>query len=209
MVLTVNRRRAGLVLTLCGLLLTAAAVALSAYNLWDDQRAGAEAESALAEISRHREKAETSLNQNENAHATPDPDREMPALEVYGNRYIGTISIPVIGVELPVQGDWDLALLKISPCRYKGSVYSGDLIICAHNYATHFGRLKNLLPGDAVIFTDIDGNEYRYTVIEMETLDGTAIEEMESGQWELTLFTCTLSGQTRITVRCGLTDIVE
>jgi sortase A len=29
---------------------------------------------------------------------------------------------------------------------------------------------------------------------------------MESGDWDLTLFTCTTGGQSRITVRCVLKD---
>ncbi|MCH5255666.1 MAG: sortase [Lachnospiraceae bacterium] len=123
-----------------------------------------------------------------------------------GYRYIGTVSIPVIDVEQPVQEDWSLALLKASPCRYMGSPYQGDLIICAHNYATHFGRLKNLSPGDEVIFTDAEGNEFRYTVVELESLAGTAVEEMKSGEWDLTLFTCTMGGQARVTVRCDLLE---
>ena len=136
----------------------------------------------------------------------PDSDRELPVLEVDGYRYIGIVSIPVIDVTMPVQEDWSPALLKTSPCRYMGSPYQGDLIICAHNYATHFGRLKNLLPGDEVIFTDVEGNEFRYTVVELETLAGTAVEEMERGVWDLTLFTCTLGGQMRVTVRCELLE---
>lgn len=207
-VLTMNRRRTSLLLSLCGLLLAAVAVALGAYNLWDDQRAGAEAESALKKIVQHRETAAEMPSQKASPEPTPDPDREMPVLEMDGYRCIGTISIPVINVELPVQDSWSPSLLKASPCCYKGTVYRGDLIICAHNYATHFGRLKNLLPGDEVIFTDIDGNEYHYTVTEMDTLSGTAVEEMESGQWDLTLFTCTLEGRTRVTVRCDLTESV-
>ena len=207
MVLTVNRRCTSLLLILCGLLLAAVAVALGAYNLWDDQRADAEAESALKKIVQHRETAAEMPSQEASPEPTPDPDREMPVLEMDGYRCIGTISIPVIDVELPVQDSWSPSLLKASPCCYKGTVYRGDLIICAHNYATHFGRLKNLLPGDEVIFTDIDGNEFHYTVTEIDTLAGTAAEEMESGQWDLTLFT-TPEGRTRVTVRCDLTENV-
>ena len=112
--------------------------------------------------------------------------------------------MPAIGIELPVQDSWSLSLLKSAPCRYKGSAYRGDLIICAHNYATHFGRLGNLLPGDEVIFIDMEGTAFRYAVAEKETLAGTAVEEMESGEWDLTLFTCTFGGQARTTVRCNL-----
>lgn len=40
----------------------------------------------------------------------------------------------------------------------------------------------------------------------MEQLERTAIEEMESGDWDLTLFTCTVDGAARVTVRCQQTD---
>ena len=209
------KRRLGAFLIIIGVLVAAAGVAWAGYNLWDDQRAGAEAEGVLEAIARNYEtimvtpgpvREEASMPAPE---PTPDPDREMPVLEVNGSRYVGTVSIPAIEVELPVQDSWSLPLLKLSPCRYKGTVYRSDLIICAHNYATHFGRLKNLLPGDTVIFTDVEGNAYRYTVTLLEDLAGTAVEEMESGDWDLTLFTCTLGGRTRVTVRCRLVENIE
>lgn len=203
-----NRRRAGLLLILGGLLLAAVAVTLGVYNLWDDQRAGAEAKVALKKIAQYREQATAMPSHEVSPGPTSNPDMKMPVLKMNGYRYIGTILIPVIDVELPVQDSWSLSLLKASPCRYKGTACRGDLIICAHNYDAHFGRLKKLLPGDEVIFTDIDGNEYHYTVTEMDTLSGTAAGEMESGQWDLTLFTCTLEGRTRVTVRCDLTESV-
>ena len=81
-----------------------------------------------------------------------------------------------------------------------------DYVIVAHNYASHFGRLKNLILGDIVIFTDMDGNEFRYKVAYIETLAGTAIEEMQSGEWDLTLFTCTPGGKSRVTIRCVADD---
>ena len=126
----------------------------------------------------------------------------MPTVEVDGNRYIGRVTIPALGLELPVMSQWSYPNLKIAPCRYQGSAYTGDLIIAGHNYRTHFGPLKNLGGGDAVLFTDADGNQFRYTVAQVETLAKTAVEEMAAGDWDLTLFTCTLGGQTRVTVRC-------
>lgn len=56
--------------------------------------------------------------------------------------------------------------------------------------------------GDPVIFKDVDGNEFVYEVAEMEVLQAAAVEEMRGGDWDLTLFTCTLSGQSRTTIRC-------
>ena len=204
-----SKRSVGLVMMFIGISVVAAGLGLSGYNLWDNYRAGIQADIALDAVVRYRgETAAADLNETpEMSHEPPTyVDRELPVQEVDGYRYIGTISVPAIDVALPVQEDWGSMLLKTSPCRYMGSPYQGDLIICAHNYATHFGRLKNLLPGDEVIFTDVEGNEFRYTVVELETLAGTAVEEMESGVWDLTLFTCTLGGQMRVTVRCELLE---
>ena len=203
-----NRRRVGLMMMMIGMLAMAAGLGLGFYNLWDSNRAGIQADAALDVIVQHQEMAVSNQNtaaiQTEEAEPSEEPDRETPVLEIDGLRYIGTVSIPAIGVALPVQEGWSSALLGVSPCRYMGSVYERNMIICGHNYVTHFRRLKNLLTGDKVIFTDIDGNEFCYTVVAMETLAGTAVEEMESGEWDLTLFTCTLGGKTRVTVRCSL-----
>lgn len=223
-----NKHRAGTLLIAAGLLLAATGIALGGYNLWDDQRAGDEAEEALDRINQYLENVvqrptqapvpsdgtdakpgpEPGLDPGPDPDLEPtlDPNREMPVLEIDGYCYIGTISIPSIDLELPVQESWSYPLLKKSPCRYKGSAYLGDMILCAHNYTRHFGPLRRLLPGDEVIFTDIDGNVFRYLVAELETLSPMAIEDMESGEWDLTLFTCTLGGQTRVTVRCNLAE---
>ena len=75
-------------------------------------------------------------------------------------------------------------------------------MLAAHNYNSHFGKLKNLHQGDRVIFTDVDGNVFTYEVAVKETLRPTAVEEMTSGQWPLTLFTCTIGGSYRVTIRC-------
>lgn len=212
-----DKRRVGLLLMVIGILAVTAGLGLGGYNLWDNRRAEIQADAALDAIARYRKEIAAS-NLNKVPEMTPElpeetppeppeePDAPPPVLEVDNRRYIGTVSIPAIGIVLPVQEDWSLALLRASPCRYMGSPYGRDLIICAHNYAAHFGRLKNLLPGDEVLFTDLEGAEFRYIVAELETLAGTAVEEMESGEWDLTLFTCTLGGQTRITVRCDLLE---
>ena len=203
-----SKRCVGLVMMINGILVVVAGAVLSGYNLWDNYRAGIQADIALDAIVRYREEAASDLNETPEMppELPPDFDRELPVLEVDGYRYIGTVSIPVIDVALLVQKDWSLAQLKNSPCRYMGSPYQGDLIICAHNYTTHFGQLKNLLPGDEVIFTDVEGNEFRYAIVKLEILAGTAVEEMESGAWDMTLFTCTLGGQMRVTVRCDLIE---
>lgn len=127
---------------------------------------------------------------------------EMPSVQIDRFRYIGTVQIPAIGLELPVVDDWGYPQLKVAPCRYSGSVYQQNLVICGHNYSSHFGRLKNLQQGDSVVFMDMNGTVYRYKVAKIENLQRTDVREMESGGWALTLFTCTTSGIARVAVRC-------
>jgi sortase A len=43
----------------------------------------------------------------------------------------------------------------------------------------------------------------------LEILRPTAVEEMISGDWDLTLFTCTIGGATRVTIRCEKTKDLQ
>ena len=51
---------------------------------------------------------------------------------------------------------------------------------------------------------DANGNVFRYYVLETVIMDGTEVKRMERGsdEWDLTLFTCTYGGRSRLTVRC-------
>ena len=144
--------------------------------------------------------------------STPEMDETRSAVEhasvkqpivIDGQQYIGLLSIPSLGLNLPVNDDISYPLLKATPCRYYGSEETGSLIIAAHNYNGHFGRIGSLKPGDRVDFTGADGIAESYAVSEVQTLANNAVDEMiKPGDWDLTLFTCTYSGADRITVRC-------
>ena len=191
-----------------GLLLIAAALALAAYNVIDAQRAARSAAQALEALS---QTTAVSAADSEQASADDapaylaDPEMPMPTVSFDGNDYIGRVDIPSLGLSLPVISEWSYPRLKIAPCRYTGSAYLDNLIIAAHNYSSHFGNLNRLNTGDTVTFTDVDGNQFTYAVSLIEDLPGTAIEEMQAGEWDLTLFTCTLGGRSRVTVRCERT----
>lgn len=122
--------------------------------------------------------------------------------EIDGEWYIGLLSIPSLQIELPIFDHYVYDQLRYTPCRYAGSYLTDNLIIAAHNYSTHFGKIRQLDSGDVVDFTDMAGNVYHYQVMQTEILSDTATAEMEAGDWDLTLFTCTLSGAERVTVRC-------
>ena len=63
-------------------------------------------------------------------------------------------------------------------------------------------KLSNLQEGDIITFTDAVGNEFTYGVAGIEILQPEEVDDMTSGQWPLTLFTCTYGGASRVTVRC-------
>ena len=131
--------------------------------------------------------------------ATPIP--EMPTMEIDGQTYIGYLEIPTIGLTLPVMSDWSYPQLRIAPCRYWGSVYDNSMVIMAHNYDRHFGRIATLELGDPVQFVCADGEIFSYVVSGHETLRPTDVEQMLDSASDLTLFTCTYGGRTRVTVR--------
>lgn len=184
-----------------GLLLIAAALFLSVYNEWESHEARDSAQQVIAQLcdALPTEAAEPTT--------LPDVRREMPVKTINGRDYIGVLSIPSLELELPVISQWDYPALKVAPCRYSGSLYQDNLIICAHNYASHFGKLKELQPGDIVLFTDMDEHVVTFQMVERETLNPMDAEEMEAGDWDLTLFTCTIDGQTRVTIRLERVEV--
>lgn len=129
-------------------------------------------------------------------------DREMPTKMLNGYQYIGVLDVDSLELSLPVMDRWDYERLKVSPCRFAGNVYQDNLVICAHNYAHHFTPLKYVPIGTEVKFTDMEGNTFRYAVSSFETIGPNDVEGMVNGDWDLTLFTCNTSGQTRCAIRC-------
>lgn len=196
-----KKNKAGNCLIYIGFLFVVAAIILTSYNFWDDRRAAAASGAAMEEILLDISKAKEMQEEE-----TPDyfvaPEMEMPKSSVGKYDYIGVLDIPALGMNLPVVGELSYSALKVAPCRYTGSAYQDDLIIAAHNYSGHFGKIKRLQAGDDVFFTDMDGNLFSYQVVSMEVIKDTAVEDMRSGGYDLTLFTCTYSGESRVTIRC-------
>ncbi|MDO4846417.1 MAG: sortase [Oscillospiraceae bacterium] len=187
------------------------ACALFLHNRLEDRKASRQAQIILEKL--HTELDNTSAV-NESITAQPgesdlyipdymlNPNMDMPAIEIDGDRYIGYLQFPTLSLELPIMRSWSYPDLKVAPCLYAGSIYTGNAVIAAHNYTSHFGPLYNLKPGDPVRFTDVDGNVFSYEVVTQEVLEATAIEDMTSSSFALSLFTCTYGGASRYTVRC-------
>ena len=205
-----KRNLFGTALIVVGALLLLGAVGLLGYNMLEERSAGESAQAVLDQIipavktpgKPQREDLQGSLPQVETPNYILNPQMDLPEKEYDGRRYVGVITIPALEVELPVLKGWSRSGAKIAPCRFEGTPYMDDLVICAHNYQSHFGRLNTLKTGDLVQFMDMEGNLFTYQVVSFEILQPNQVELLRSGGWDLTLFTCTIGGQTRFTVRC-------
>ena len=89
-------------------------------------------------------------------------------------------------------------------CQYSGDVRHSDLIICGHDYTSYLIDLDQLTAGDEIIFTEVNGRKHSYTVGWFELLGGLEGEKLDdkSEDWDLTVFTCTWSGYSRVVMRC-------
>lgn len=192
-----KRTGINIVLMTFGLLLIVAALILTGYNIWDEERASIESNKVLGQMIDDEKTSDGAT-----ADYLLNPAMDMPTVMIDGHDYIGVLNIPILDLSLPIMSDWSYPKLKIAPNRFKGSAYTDNLILAGHNYRTHFGGIKSLSLGDELIFTDVDNNIFTYAVSEIEVLNERDVDLMEAGNWDLTLFTCTLGRVDRITVRC-------
>lgn len=203
------RKGFGVCCIILGICCLIASVGLIAYNHWEEENAQNASKTILQDVQEsildHTREESTPEDSDRDASVEIPVDipQEMLTTQVNGYDCIGVLSIPVLELELPVLTDWSYAKLKIAPCHYFGSYYDKDFVIAAHNYQSHFGRLSVLQPKDLILFTDVSGTVYCYEVVLLETLPANATEEMITSGFDLSLYTCTPGGASRVTVRCN------
>lgn len=208
----------GTICILWGAALVLSALLLLGYNRMEDKKAGEAAEAVMVDLQQVIEQKSADIKEynkqeevDSNSENTDEANEKFPFLEndketvvvaEDGYEYIGVLSIPVLELELPVMAQWDYKRLKLAPCRQYGSAESDDIIIAAHNYERHFGKLSELVDGNQIIFTNMDGVIYEYAVRESMILQPTEVDKVVNSDWELILYTCTYGGKTRVVVGC-------
>ena len=194
------RRRRSLArpLGVLGTLLILCALGFAGFNLVGTWRAGVVSERLVAAV--HESAARTAK-----LDLTPDyeldPAVPMPWVEAEGERAVGVLSVPALSLEVPVLAAEGA---RGVPYLFAGSVYAHDAVIAGGNGAAQLGRLTELEPGEALTFTDVDGNTFSYTVAVHEVIDPADRADMLGGGFDLTLFTSTVGGEMRDTIRCDL-----
>ena len=204
------RKRGSFVLLLLGAALLCAALLLAAKNRHEETSAGEAAAALLVQ-------AEQTIAQHAAPPAavpTPAPSSAVeetlspspsasPSAAPEGPAFLGVLSVPAVSLTVPVLAEWSYYHLTLAPCRDCGSVETGDLVIAAHNYDTHFGRLSRIAPGDSVYFTDMAGSTSEYAAASVEQRDPSDAEGVRDSGYPLVLYTCSWDCTARVTVFCG------
>lgn len=201
-------KKTGIIFVIAGAVLMISALLFFLYNRGEDQHAQQEAELLLEEMKAQPEITEDAppVVVYETEIVTPEAPApqaaasETPSSGATVSAYdgIGYLSIPDLGLELPVLAEWSYDLLKIAPCRHTGSVETDDLVIAAHNYKSHFGRLSALQISAEVTFTDPAGSAYRYVLSAMETVSPDDTDSVLNSGYDLVLYTCTTGRSNRV-----------
>jgi hypothetical protein len=108
-------------------------------------------------------------------------DNTMAVLSVDEIDFVGIIEMPRYGSELAVCADWGNTARF--PRRFFGSIYDGTLQIGATAQKGQYDFYNNISLGDAVLFTDAEGNRYHLQVTGIysaKSIDQTALNRTES-----------------------------
>lgn len=209
------KSKVGITCIVLGTLLLLGALLLALYNMRQDAAARESVASIMPQLVqqiRENTAQEPTIAEGEGfselelqipVDLLTDEDKKMTEIEIDGHAYIGYLTMSTLGLELPVMSSWSYPKLRIAPCRYNGSVRGEDLVVMAHNYNNHFGKISQLNIGDSLSFTDMDGVTTVYTVVAKDIVAPNGVQEVTDGAYDLTLFTCTYGGANRITIYCN------
>lgn len=129
-------------------------------------------------------------------------DNSMSALSIDGADFVGVIEMPRYESALPVCANWEH--LTKYPCRFSGSIYDSTLQIGATSQKGQYDFYREISIGDTVIFTDVEGNQYTYTVTNLQYekhADQITLDREESA---LTLFIKNVYDFEYLIISCGI-----
>lgn len=113
-------------------------------------------------------------------------DNTMATLSVDGIDFVGLLEIPCYGSVLPVCADWGTP--SKYPCQFYGSIYNRTMQIGGTSQKGQYDFYREISVGDAICFTDMEGNRYAYSVTDVryeKSADQAALQRKDAS---LTLF---------------------
>lgn len=113
-------------------------------------------------------------------------NNEMPSLNIGEDDFAAIVEIPVHDAVFPVGASWNAN--KNYPCRYRGSVYDGSLVIGTTNRKGQFDFAKEISVGDVISITDMTGNRFSYEVSDIRYSEHADEEALSRREDDLTIF---------------------
>ena len=113
-------------------------------------------------------------------------DNSMSVISIDGADFVGIIEMPRYESALPVSSDW--GHLTKYPCRFSGSIYDRTIQIGATTQKGQYDFYREISVGDTVIFTDVEGNQYTYTVTNLQYESHADQATLNREEAALTLF---------------------
>ena len=143
------------VCVLVGICLLAGAVVILALWSWNIHSSEKQAQYYVNTL-------QALMPEPQNAVTEERRDNTMSVLSVDGIDFVGIVELPRYESTLPICADWG----KTSkyPCRFSGSVYDGTMQIGATTQKGQYDFYRELSVGDTVIYTDVEGNRYTFTI---------------------------------------------
>lgn len=129
----------------------------------------------------------------------------MPALQIGGTDYVALLEIPSWGITLPVADRWDSGKLYRCPARFTGSAADSTLIIGGADDPRQFGFCDRIGQGTVITLTDMTGQQYTYTVADVDRAKHAQAQWLTGAPCDLTLFCHDIYSMEYIAVRCVLT----
>lgn len=130
-----------------------------------------------------------------------------------GFKVAGTIEIPRTKASYPILDEKGTSALETSVCMIYGAGINkqGNTLIIGHNYrdGRFFANNKNIVVGDKIYVTDLNGQRLSYTVydkFETKMEDASFLTRNTNGAREISLQTCTDDGSLRLIIlaKCDL-----
>jgi sortase A len=116
---------------------------------------------------------------------------------------LGSIAIPAIGVNMTMYEGIRMPTLDRGPGHWPGTAMpgsGGNVVVGGHRTSKHavFRHVDDLVAGDEIIFTGLDGAQHIYVVSGIEIVDPSAVWIVEpTATPQATLFACHPPGSTR------------
>ncbi len=197
----------GYLLICLGTILIVVATSLFLYNLNLEKKAKGIADETvpelIKEIEKNQDKNSKNLQQTEHRVETKQKDQTS---HKPNEKYLGILTIPSLGLELPILENYVYRDLMKAPCIYSGSPLE-KMVIAAHNFKAHFGNIYKLSIGEPIIFTEVEGTVFRYETVLQEEVEEVDVAKKLISDWDLTLITCNYLGNKRVLVRCKKVEI--